>query len=96
MCADLSGTDPAGNLQTVRDYTHRAADAGARLVVFPEGTMCRFGVPLAPGAEPIDGRWADAVRAIADACPGLSADQIGALFGGLKGETIRDMLRGTE
>lgn len=27
--------------------------------------MCRFGVPLAPVAEPIDGRWADAVRAIA-------------------------------
>lgn len=65
-CAQiLSGTDPAGNLQTVRDYTHRAADAGARLVVFPEGTMCRFGVPLAPVAEPIDGRWADAVRGIA-------------------------------
>ena len=65
-CAQiLSGTDPAGNLETVRDYTRRAADEGARLVVFPEGTMCRFGVPLTPVAEPIDGRWADAVRAIA-------------------------------
>ncbi len=65
-CAQiLSGTDPADNLRTVRDYTRRAADAGARLVVFPEGTMCRFGVPLTPVAEPIDGRWADTVRAIA-------------------------------
>lgn len=65
-CAQiLSGTDPAANLETVRDYTRLAADAGARLVVFPEGTMCRFGVPLAPVAEPIDGRWADAVRTIA-------------------------------
>ena len=27
--------------------------------------MCRFGVPLAPVAEPLDGPWADAVRAIA-------------------------------
>jgi len=66
-CAQiLSGTDPAANLRTVQEYTRRAADGGAQLVVFPEGTMCRFGVPLAPVAEPIDGRWADAVRAIAD------------------------------
>jgi deaminated glutathione amidase len=61
----LSGTDPAANLQLVRDYTGRAADAGARLVVFPEATMCRFGVPLAPIAEPVDGPWADGVRRIA-------------------------------
>jgi predicted amidohydrolase len=65
-CAQiLSGTDPTANLAIVEDYTRRAADAGARLAVFPEATMCRFGVPLAPIAEPIDGRWADAVRGIA-------------------------------
>ncbi len=61
----LSGSDPAANLQQVRDYTSRAADAGAALVVFPEATMCRFGVPLKPIAEPIDGPWADGVRRIA-------------------------------
>lgn len=61
----LSGTDPAKNLQLVREYAGRAADAGARLVVFPEATMCRFGVPLGPVAEPVDGPWADGVRAIA-------------------------------
>jgi deaminated glutathione amidase len=61
----LSGTDPADNLQLVREYTGRAADAGAKLVVFPEATMCRFGVPLAPIAEPVDGPWADGVRRIA-------------------------------
>jgi deaminated glutathione amidase len=61
----LSGTNPADNLQLVRDYTGRAADAGAALVVFPEATMCRFGVPLAPIAETVDGPWADGVRAIA-------------------------------
>ncbi len=61
----LSGGDPAANLQQVREYTGRAADAGARLVVFPEATMCRFGVPLAPIAEPIDGPWANGVRRIA-------------------------------
>src|SRR5882757_5545632 len=61
----LAGTDPTANLEIVEDYTHRAADAGAKLVLFPEATMCRFGVPLAPIAEPLDGPWADGVRAIA-------------------------------
>ena len=32
---------------------------------FPEATMCRFGVPLGPIAEPVDGPWADGVRRIA-------------------------------
>ena len=61
----LSGTVPEDNLELVRDYTGRAADAGATLVVFPEATMCRFGVPLAPIAQPVDGPWADRVRGIA-------------------------------
>jgi predicted amidohydrolase len=34
-------------------------------VVFPEATMCAFGVSLAPIAEPLDGPWATAVRGIA-------------------------------
>lgn len=62
-----SGTDPSANLERVRADTVRAADAGARLVVFPEATMCRFGVPLGPVAQPLDGRWADGVRGIAAA-----------------------------
>ncbi len=60
-----AGTDPAENLSVVGDYTRRAAEGGARLVVFPEATMCRFGVPLDGVAEPLDGRWADGVRAVA-------------------------------
>ncbi len=60
-----SGTEPSANLGLVEDYTRRAAEAGASLVLFPEATMCRFGVPLAPIAEPLDGPWASAVRAIA-------------------------------
>ncbi|WP_205390532.1 carbon-nitrogen hydrolase family protein [Mycolicibacterium hippocampi] len=60
-----SGTDPNANLALVEDYTSRAVEAGASLVLFPEATMCRFGVPLAPVAEPLDGPWADAVRGIA-------------------------------
>jgi predicted amidohydrolase len=61
----LSGTDPSANLGLVEEYTRRAADAGAGLVLFPEATMCRFGVSLADVAEPLDGPWADGVRTIA-------------------------------
>lgn len=61
----LSGTDPAANLQLVAEYSRQAAVAGAKLVVFPEATMCRFGVPLGAVAEPVDGPWADGVRRIA-------------------------------
>ena len=60
----MTGTDPAANLELVEEYTQRAADDGAALVVFPEATMCRFGVSLGPIAQPLDGPWADGVRAI--------------------------------
>jgi predicted amidohydrolase len=60
-----AGTDPSANLGLVEEYTRRAADAGAGLVLFPEATMCRFGVSLADVAEPLDGPWADGVRGIA-------------------------------
>ena len=60
-----SGTDPAANLDLVDSHSRAAAEAGATLVLFPEATMCRFGVPLAPVAEPRDGRWADGVRSVA-------------------------------
>ncbi|MGV0684783.1 carbon-nitrogen hydrolase family protein [Mycolicibacterium thermoresistibile] len=60
-----SGTDPSANLNLVEEYTRRAAATGAGLVLFPEATMCRFGVSLKPVAEPLDGPWATAVREIA-------------------------------
>ncbi|MET0455957.1 MAG: carbon-nitrogen hydrolase family protein [Mycobacterium sp.] len=62
----MTGTDAKANLELVEEYTQKAADDGAALVVFPEATMCRFGVPLKPVAEPLDGPWASGVRAIAD------------------------------
>lgn len=61
-----AGTDSEANLELVADHTARAADAGADLVLFPEATMCRFGVPLAPVAQALDGPWANAVRGIAE------------------------------
>src|ERR1044072_9054797 len=61
-----SGPDPAANLGLIEDYTRRAADAGAQLVLFPEATMCRFGTSLAEIAEPLAGPWATGVRQIAE------------------------------
>jgi len=62
----LSSADPATNLATIADRVTEAAAAGAALVLFPEAAMCRFGEPLLPIAEPVDGRWASGLRAIAD------------------------------
>jgi predicted amidohydrolase len=60
-----SGTDPSENLELVSKQTAAAAAAGAELVIFPEATMCRFGVSLGPVAEPLDGPWARGVGDIA-------------------------------
>ncbi|KAA0022312.1 carbon-nitrogen hydrolase family protein [Antrihabitans cavernicola] len=57
-----SSSDPNANLATVEKQVAAAADAGSRLVVFPEATMHRFGTPLGDVAQPLDGPWADAVR----------------------------------
>jgi len=61
-----SGTDPDANLALVADGVARAADSGADLVVFPEAMMCRFGIPLGPIAQPLDGPWATKLAALAD------------------------------
>ncbi|MEV6113897.1 carbon-nitrogen hydrolase family protein [Streptomyces sp. NPDC052109] len=60
-----TGPDPDKNLRLIEEWTQRAADSGARVVVFPEASMACFGTPLAPLAEPLDGPWADEVRRIA-------------------------------
>ena len=62
----LATDDPSANLELVADYTALGAQQGASVVVFPEATMCRFGVSLKPVAEPLDGPWATEVRAIAE------------------------------
>lgn len=62
-----STPDPDENLATIDQHTARAADEGARLVVFPEAMMrCFGGSPLLDVAQPLDGPWAEGVRAIAD------------------------------
>lgn len=64
--AQMSATDqPEENLATIRSLIADAAAAGARIVVFPEAAMIRFGVPLRQAAEPLDGPFAEGVRAAA-------------------------------
>ncbi|MEO3749746.1 carbon-nitrogen hydrolase family protein [Streptomyces sp. B6B3] len=58
----VSGTVPEENLATIVAQTERAAADGADVVVFPEAAMARFGIPLGPVAEPLDGPWASGVR----------------------------------
>ncbi|WP_432523943.1 nitrilase-related carbon-nitrogen hydrolase [Kineococcus sp. SYSU DK006] len=62
-----SGTDPAADLDLVAREVEAAAAAGARLLVLPEATACRSGVPLGPVAEPVDGPWARRLEQLADA-----------------------------
>ncbi|MFJ9088227.1 MULTISPECIES: carbon-nitrogen hydrolase family protein [unclassified Streptomyces] len=62
-----TGPDPAKNLDLIEEQARRAADAGARVVVLPEAAMACFGTPLTPLAEPLDGPWANRLRAIAEA-----------------------------
>ena len=61
-----AGDDPDTNLAEVGRQVAEAAAAGARLVVFPEATMRRFGPGLAEVAEPADGPWATGLRDVAN------------------------------
>lgn len=61
----LAGADPAANLDLVAAAAAEAAGQGADLLVCPEATMRRFGLPLAEIAEPSDGPWATRLARIA-------------------------------
>lgn len=61
----VATTDPAANLGQVWATAANARHEGAELIVFPEAMMCSFARPRAEAAEPFDGPWANAVRALA-------------------------------
>jgi deaminated glutathione amidase len=63
-----AGMDKRANLERISDLTARAADAGAQVVVFPEGAMCDFGAAtddLSGVAEPLDGRFIQTLSQLA-------------------------------
>ncbi|MDP9805738.1 putative amidohydrolase [Trueperella bonasi] len=57
-----SSTDWQENLQVVEKYIHQAAEAGARIVVFPEATIASFAKPVAESHEALDGPFAERIR----------------------------------
>jgi predicted amidohydrolase len=63
-----AGMSKPANLEKITRLAAQAADAGARLVVFPEGAMCDFGEKaddLHAVAEPLDGRFVTTLSEIA-------------------------------
>jgi predicted amidohydrolase len=63
-----AGMSKTANLERITHLTARAADAGARLVVFPEAAMSDFGKQtddLHGVAEPIDGRFVHTLSELA-------------------------------
>lgn len=64
----VTSLDPEENRGLVAELVEPAADTGAELVVFPEGTMCTFGGPsfdLGAVAEDLDGPFVTALSAAA-------------------------------
>ncbi|MDQ0674299.1 putative amidohydrolase [Pseudarthrobacter siccitolerans] len=62
----ISSADLEANLELIREYATEAKAAGAALVVFPEAAMRAFGHSLSDIAEPLNGPWAEKVRALAN------------------------------
>jgi len=63
-----AGMDKPANLEKITALAGRAAEAGARVAVFPEGAMCDFGKStdeLHGQAEPLDGRFVHALSELA-------------------------------
>ena len=63
-----SGMNKPANLEKISTLAAQAADAGARLAVFPEGAMCDFGEntdDLHRVAEPLDGRFVTTLSELA-------------------------------
>ena len=83
-----AGMHKPANIERIADLTARAADAGAQVVVFPEGAMCDFGAAtddLHGPAEPLDGRFVQTVSELA-ARFGLTV--VAGMFESIPGEKL--------
>lgn len=92
LCQLAATADPAANLDLIRDSAKQAAEAGARLAVFPEASMAHFGTDLAAVAEPVDGPWAAGLRAIAG---DLGITVVAGMFTPGPGGRVRNVLLAT-
>jgi len=80
--------DKAANLERISGLAARAADAGAKVLVFPEGAMCDFGAAtddLRGLAEPLDGRF---VRALSELAARFGMTVVAGMFESIPGEAL--------
>jgi predicted amidohydrolase len=83
-----AGMDKRANLERISDLTARAADAGAQVVVFPEGAMCAFGVAtddLSGVAEPLDGRF---IQTLSELATRFGLTVVAGMFESIPGEKL--------
>jgi deaminated glutathione amidase len=80
--------DKPANLDRIGGLTERAADAGAALVVLPEGAMCDFGTKtddLHGLAEPLDGTF---VRALVNLANRFRLTVVSGMFESIPGDHL--------
>jgi deaminated glutathione amidase len=83
-----AGMDKAANLERISALTAQAAEAGARLVVFPEGSMCDFGAKtddVHSPAEPLDGAF---VRTLSRLAAQHELTVVAGMFESIPGERL--------
>ena len=83
-----AGMDKAANLARLSDLTARAAEAGASLIVLPEGAMCDFGAPtddLGGLSEPLDGRF---VQTLSELAGRFGLTVVAGMFESIPGEKL--------
>jgi predicted amidohydrolase len=84
-----AGFDKPANLATLMSLATKATDEGATLVIAPEGAMHDFGpqsLPLAPVAEPLDGRF---VTGIAELASRRGITVVAGMFESVEGDRTR-------
>jgi deaminated glutathione amidase len=84
-----SGHDVGANLAKIVATARSAAAEGAELVIYPEAAMFAFGAPLARIAEPLDGPFAAAVKALAAE---LGVTIVVGMFTPADGDRVRNTL----
>jgi predicted amidohydrolase len=83
-----AGMSKPANLERIAALSRAAAEAGARLVVFPEGAMCDFGTKtddLHPLAEPLDGRF---VQTLSELAARLALTVVAGMFESIPGDQL--------
>src|ERR1700730_4206162 len=83
-----AGMSKPANLERLSALARSAADAGARIVVFPEAAMCDFGektTDLHSVAEPLDGRF---VKTLSELAARFEMTVVAGMFESIPGDHL--------